>query len=216
MKVKICGITSLEDALTAVEAGADMLGFNFYPQSPRYIQPDACAELVTSLMARGCCRAQLVGVFVNSRLIEIEGILNQCGLDLAQLSGDEPPELLQVLRDRAFKALRPVDAAALDAALEGLPPRYQPPALLIDAYHPDAFGGTGQKADWSLASALASLKPILLAGGLTPENVTEAVKQVQPWGVDVASGVESAPGKKDPAKVLAFIQAAKKAGKEKK
>jgi phosphoribosylanthranilate isomerase len=209
MKIKICGITTLDDALNAVENGADMLGFNFYPKSPRYIQPTACADLIEKLMARGCCKALMVGVFVNSGLIEIQGILNQCGLDLAQLSGDEPPELLASLGDRGFKALRPVDSAVLEAALKRLTPRFQPPALLIDAYHPGSFGGTGQTADWSLAKSAARLKPILLAGGLTPENVVEAVKQVQPWGVDVASGVESAPGIKDPAKVAAFIRAAK-------
>jgi phosphoribosylanthranilate isomerase len=208
MKVKICGITSLEDALTAVEAGADMLGFNFYPKSPRYIEPTACARLVEDLMRQGC-KVKLVGVFVNSGLIEIETILNQCGLDLAQLCGDEPPDLLTTLGERAFKALRPVDSTALEAALNQLPARYQPPALLIDAYHPGAYGGTGQKADWSLARGMAHLKPILLAGGLTPENVSEAIQQARPWGVDVASGVESVPGKKDSARVAAFVRAAK-------
>ena len=123
--------------------------------------------------------------------------------------GDEPPELLTILGDRAFKALRPASAAALNTALTLVPPRFQPPAVLMDAYHPGVFGGTGQKADWSLACDLARLKPILLAGGLTPENVAEAVRQVQPWGVDVASGVESTPGKKDAARVAAFIRAAK-------
>jgi len=208
MKVKICGITTLEDALGAVDAGADLLGFNFYAGSPRYIQPDACARLVAALLARGC-QAQLVGVFVNSGLIEIESILNRCGLDLAQLCGDEPPELLKALGDRGIKALRPADAAALESALQQLPPRLLPPAALIDAYQPGAFGGTGQKADWALAQSAARLQPILLAGGLTPENVASAVEQVSPWGVDVASGVESGPAKKDPARVAAFIRAAK-------
>ncbi len=209
MKVKICGITSLEDALSAVDAGADMLGFNFYSKSPRYIKPDACNEIIGGLMAGGYSKVQLVGVFVNSGLVEIESILNQCGLDLAQLCGDEPPGMLEILGDRAFKALRPADAAALEAALSRLAPRFQPPALLIDAYQADGFGGSGQKADWNLAKPLARLKPILLAGGLTPENVAKAIQQVRPWGVDVASGVESAPGKKDPKRVTAFIHAAK-------
>jgi phosphoribosylanthranilate isomerase len=209
MKVKICGITSLEDAIMAVDAGADMLGFNFYPKSPRYIEPAACARLVERLMGHCNCSPQLVGVFVNSGLIEIVSTLNQCGLDLAQLSGDEPPELVNVLGERAFKGLRPADSAALEAALQQLLVRHQPPALLIDAYHPNAYGGTGKKADWSLARGLARLRPILLAGGLTPENVADAIKQVTPWGVDVASGVELSPGKKDPARVAAFIKAAK-------
>ena len=209
MKVKICGITSIDDAMASVQAGADMLGFNFYPKSPRYIEPAACAGLVDALLGRCPCKTRLVGVFVNAGLIEITTILDQCRLDLAQLCGDEPPELLAVLGERAFKALRPAGPDALQAALERLPLRDQPPAVLIDAYHPDAYGGTGQKADWSLARGLAHLKPILLAGGLTPENVSEAVSQVNPWGVDVASGVESAPGKKDPARVAAFVRAAR-------
>jgi phosphoribosylanthranilate isomerase len=209
MIVKICGITSLADALSAVAAGADLLGFNFYPKSPRYLQPAACAGLVAGLRQRGLAAVGLVGVFVNAAPLEIETILDQCGLDLAQLSGDEPPQTLVSLSQRAFKALRPPSGAALAAALAQLPARAQPPACLIDAYHPQSYGGTGQQADWSLARSVARQQPILLAGGLTPANVAAAIRQVAPWGVDVASGVEAAPGQKDPAKVAAFVKAAK-------
>jgi phosphoribosylanthranilate isomerase len=208
MKVKICGITRLEDALLAVEAGADLLGFNFYPKSPRYLSPDACSALTFRLRQRGCT-AKLVGVFVNASQAEMVSILVHCHLDLAQCCGDEPPAVLAEMGEKAFKALRPPDAAGLQAALAQLPARTQPPALLIDAYRPGLYGGSGQTADWSLAASLAQQMPILLAGGLTPENVGEAVRQVAPWGVDVASGVESAPAIKDGEKMLAFIRAAK-------
>jgi len=210
MKVKICGITTLAGGLAALDAGADLLGFNFYPKSPRYLLPAACADLVNGLRARGCA-ATLVGVFVNPAQGEVEEILRTCDLDLAQLSGDEPPELLRALGGRAFKALRPAGEAALQDALSAYPLRAAAPAVLIDAYRPGEYGGTGQTADWRLAAGLAARAPLLLAGGLTPANVAEAVRQVRPWGVDVASGVESAPGIKDAARMDAFVRAAKSA-----
>lgn len=208
MKVKICGLKTLEAARAALVAGADLLGFNFYPSSPRYISPAACAELVKSLRQAGCS-AGLVGVFVNALAGEISSILDGCDLDLAQLSGDEPPEILAALRGRAYKALRPAGPPDLEDSLRRYRSSTDSPAWLVDAYHPSAYGGTGQKADWRLARRLAESTPILLAGGLTPENVGEAIRQAQPWGVDVASGVESAPGVKDPARIRAFIQAAR-------
>ncbi len=208
MKVKICGLTSLEDALAACEAGADLLGFNFYSASPRYILPVHCSRLVEGLRQRGCT-ALLVGVFVNSNASQVSAILDECHLDLAQLSGDESPRTLAQLGERAFKALRPTDRLELEASLQRFPPRSQAPAWLIDAYRPGAYGGTGQLACWDLAASLAARAPILLAGGLNPDNVAEAVSQVWPWGVDVASGVESSPGKKDAAKIAAFIKTAK-------
>ncbi len=205
--VKICGITTLNDALAAIEAGADMLGFNFYPQSPRYIPPADCARIV-SLIPNHQSLITLVGVFVNSPLAEVKAILDDCGLHLAQLHGDEPPEFLEALEGRAFKGLRPatLEQAQADARCFA---RRGAPALLVDACRPGAYGGTGQTGDWSLARALAEEYPILLAGGLTPENVAEAVAQVHPWGVDVASGVESNPGRKDALKMRAFVRAAK-------
>lgn len=208
MKVKICGITNLPDALQAVEAGADLLGFNFYPGSPRYVQPENCAAIV-KLMRQEGMHAVTVGVFVNAGTDEIRAQLDRCGLDLAQLHGDETPETLSALGERAFKALRPADAGTLEGAVAAFPRRTAPPAFLVDAYRPGQYGGTGETADWDLARSLARRFPLLLAGGLTPENVAPAVAQVRPWGVDVASGVEASPGRKDPRRVADFVGAAR-------
>ena len=187
-----------------------MLGFNFYPKSPRYITPETCAEIQSSIANRQSPIVS-VGVFVNSSVDEITSVLDQCGLHLAQLSGDEPKETLAALGGRAFKALRLRDLESVAAALTSIPSRASPPACLVDAYQPGEYGGTGQTADWALAADLARRAPILLAGGLTPENVAAAVRQVHPWGVDVASGVEAGPGKKDAEKVRQFIQNAREA-----
>ncbi|MBN1811410.1 MAG: bifunctional indole-3-glycerol-phosphate synthase TrpC/phosphoribosylanthranilate isomerase TrpF [Anaerolineae bacterium] len=206
-RVKICGITTRQDALAAVDAGADMLGFNFYPRSKRYIPPEQCVRIV-SFLAQYTARVQLVGVFVNATRAEVEAIADDCHLDLVQLSGDEAPEILAIIGDRAFKGIRPtsLEEARADAARFA---RSASPALLVDAHHPGKYGGTGHTGDWELAYELAAQYPILLAGGLTPENVAAAVTQVRPWGVDVASGVESSPGRKDPTKMKAFVQAAR-------
>ena len=205
-RVKICGLKTLDDALSAVDVEADLLGFNFYPPSPRYVSPEVCAAIVSGLRQRSST-ATLVGVFVNAPAGMIISYLDRCGLDLAQLSGDEPPATLAALAGRAYKALRPTSLTAFQEALAHYPGAPQPPAWLVDAYRPGEYGGTGRVADWSLAQELAHRAPILLAGGLTPENVTQAVRQVQPWGVDVASGVESTPGVKDHARIQAFIRA---------
>jgi indole-3-glycerol phosphate synthase/phosphoribosylanthranilate isomerase len=204
-RIKICGITTLDDALAAVEAGTDMLGFNFYPKSKRYVTPEACRQIASRITDHGS-RITLVGVFVNSPPDEISAILNSCGLGLAQLSGDEPSEFLAALGSRAFKGIRLIslEEAQTDAARFA---RSTPPALLVDAYRPGEYGGTGHTGDWMLARALATQYPILLAGGLTPGNIAQAVTRVRPWGVDVASGVESSPGRKDPAKMKAFVRA---------
>ena len=214
MIIKICGVTTLEDSLAAVEAGADMLGFNFYPPSSRYLPQAVCREIVDALKRRSISTIR-VGVFVNASLHEIDRIMAACSLDLAQLSGNEPAEHLQFLGDRAFKALRPASSSELNEIIRVYPERAHPPAWLVDANHPGSYGGSGQKADWQLAAGLAAQAPILLAGGLTPENITAAVTQVRPWGVDVASGVESSPGRKDRQKMIDFIQAAHWAAKEK-
>ena len=209
MKIKICGITTLEDALAAVEAGADMLGFNFYPPSPRYIAPSACAPMIAALRVRGAATT-IVGVFVNMSPSGVAAIMDECGLDLAQLSGDEPPSDLLMLGERAFKGIRPGDAAAARALAARYIMRAAPPVLLVDASAgAGQFGGTGQVGDWDAAAAAATAHPILLAGGLRPENVAAAIAAVQPWGVDVASGVESSPGRKDAAKMRAFVRAAR-------
>jgi phosphoribosylanthranilate isomerase len=205
MQIKICGIIALDDALAAADAGADLLGFNFYPPSPRYIEPQACARLVAALRSRGI-GITTVGVFVNAPPAEVAAILDACGLDLAQLHGDEPPEALTDLGGRAFKAIRPATPAEGEA-LAAAYARRVPPALLVDACHPGLFGGSGQAADWGLAAALAATHPILLAGGLRPDNVAAAIARVQPWGVDVASGVETSPGRKEPTKMVEFMRA---------
>ncbi len=208
--VKICGITTLEDALAAVEAGADLLGFNFYPSSPRYLSREACAHITASLQRKGS-RARTVGVFVNAPLEDILRILDQCELEMAQLSGDEPPGLVQAIGSRAFKAIRPRSPEEALEAMKAYPPPDNPPALLADAWKPGEFGGTGSTGNWEIARALAAQIPLLLAGGLHPGNVGEAIDQVRPWGVDVASGVESSPGRKDAQKVAAFVEAVRAA-----
>lgn len=208
MKVKICGIKTFDDALAAIDAGADLLGFNFYPPSPRFIPPPECAPLMSRLENHGL-DVFGVGVFVNEPAANINRIMDDCGLETAQLSGDEPPEALQALGDWAFKALRAMDqeSALQQAGRYARPGRS--PALLLDAFRPGLYGGTGQLGDWELARRLAARYPLLLAGGLHPGNVAQAANRVRPWGVDVASGVESTPGCKDIHKMRAFIQAAR-------
>lgn len=212
--VKICGTTTLEDALIAAEAGADLLGFILYPKSPRYVAPDEVAKIVAGVRAAFDAPPRFVGVFVNEAAPQVLAILETTGLDLAQLHGDEPMSTLLALARRSFKAVRPT---GLDHAL-ALAEEYAPigasagPDLLIDAHNPAAYGGTGQRADWGAAAAVARrVERLLLAGGLTPDNVAEAVRVVKPWGVDVASGVELTPGRKDHDKVRAFVAAAQSA-----
>lgn len=208
MIIKICGIKNTEDAIAAIDTGADMLGFNFYPKSKRYISIKECVEIQNGLAERGMDVIS-VGVFVNASYETIITTMDVCALNLVQLHGDEEPELLEELGEWAFKAIRPQSADEALNALDKYPQRVDAPALLVDAYHPSDYGGSGTVGDWSLAYELAAQKPILLAGGLTPENVGKAVRQVRPWGVDVASGVEASPGVKDVSMIAAFISAAK-------
>lgn len=198
--VKICGIKTLKDALAAIEAGADYLGFNFYTKGVRFIEKETCAQ-ITSALKREHLQIKLVGVFVNSSVDEIKDILQTCHLDLAQLHGDETPEIFAQLAPRAFRAFRGIPES--NAGYE----RNEVPAMLIDAAVKGVYGGSGVTADWIAAAELAKKYPLLLAGGLTPENVADAVRQVRPWGVDVASGVESAPGEKDAGKISVFVKA---------
>ena len=213
-RIKICGLTNEEDALAAAEAGADFLGFVFYPQSPRYVAPKQVHEIarrVRNSFPDGAPRPALVGVFVDDPADRVRGTLDFCGLDLAQLHGSEPPFELRSLAPRAYKALRPQtrgDAEAFVATYQAdLPDVPDMPQLLLDAYHPWVPGGIGEKADWHAGIVLARRFRVLLAGGLNPGNVAEAIATVCPWGVDVASGVEREPGKKDHRKVRDFVQA---------
>ncbi|MFN3492372.1 MAG: phosphoribosylanthranilate isomerase, partial [Anaerolineales bacterium] len=171
--------------------------FNFDSKSPRYIEKDTCAQ-ITSVLKKKYPQIKPVGVFVNSSVDEIKDILQTCSLDLAQLHGDESFEILSALDGKSFKAFRGQVDEKLIVKNE--------PAFLLDASVKDSYGGTGMKADWDMASELAARYKFLLAGGLMPENVADAVKQVRPWGVDVASGVESSPGVKDEAKMIQFVK----------
>jgi len=200
-KIKICGIKTLRDALIAIDAGADYLGFNFYPKSARFMDKEICAQ-ITSVLKSEHPDVRLVGVFVNSPFDEIKNILNICCLDLAQLHGDESPEIFSALAPRAFKAFRGIPDKEIKLYV-----RSEAPSFLVDATVSGSYGGTGITADWSAAAKLAIRYPLFLAGGLKPENVAEAVRQVNPWGVDVASGVESRPGEKDAKMIKDFAQA---------
>lgn len=217
VKVKICGITNLDDAAAAVAAGADYLGFIFYPPSKRAASEDVVRSIVSQLRTMEHCPL-LVGVFVDESGKRMAEVLDTCDLDLAQLSGEEVPSLVGDERSpiygRAYKALRPTSLAEAEADAEWyVAPKRAfsgQPSLLIDTYHPTLRGGTGETGDWSVSAELAKkVRQLMLAGGLTANNVGEAVGQVRPYAVDVASGVEAAPGKKDHALVRAFIQNAK-------
>lgn len=200
-RVKICSITSVADGLMAAEAGADMVGLMFYEQSPRYI---------TVAEAKGISQAlppfvMRVGVFVNPDEALVTRAIRECGLGLLQFHGDETSDFCTQFGIMNMKAIRVRDGDSLKQ-LEN----FNTDAFLLDAWSKSRLGGTGEKFNWDLAVEAQKFgKPIFLAGGLTPKNVAEAVRQVRPFAVDVSSGVESAPGKKDPAKVRAFIAAAK-------
>jgi len=199
-RVKICGITSIEDALMAVDAGADALGFVFYPNSPRAIGIERTAEIIAALPPFVTC----VGLFVNAERATIEATAQRCALDLIQLHGDEAPEDCIFPGRKVIKALRVRDPASLRAA-----DAYRVNGLLLDAWSDRVYGGSGEVFDWSLLRDFAADHPVILAGGLTPENVEAAITEVRPYAVDVSSGVEAAPGKKDPQKVAEFIRRAR-------
>jgi phosphoribosylanthranilate isomerase len=224
VKVKICGITNLEDARVALDAGADALGFMFFAGSPRRVSLAQVAGIIATL--RPICRAAFVGVFVNPSRDEVERALSEGGVDTLQFHGEETPEFiagfdsrLPVAAERSLtadlevrhpgprtiKAFRIRDAASL-AEL----PLFATDLWLLDSFVPGVRGGTGARFNWELALEAKKLgRPIILAGGLTVENVTDAVRTSQPFAVDVASGVELSPGRKDRAKLRAFIAAAK-------
>ena len=200
IKVKICGITNLDDALAAVDAGADALGFVFYEKSPRNVNPMQASAIIAKLPPF----VQTVGLFVNEEAEQVNWTADFCGLDLIQLHGDEEPDYCPEIRRRVIKAFRVKDAASL-ASLR----RYSVAGILLDAWSPAAPGGTGETFNWDLAKVAAECGRLILAGGLTPDNVRRAVEQVRPYAVDVSSGVEAAPGKKDHNKVREFISRAK-------
>ena len=188
----------MDDALATIDLGADLIGFNFYPKSPRYVEVGMCRGIMSKVRQIG--RVTCVGVFVNASVGEIRATMETCGLSLAQLHGDETAEMLSELNGKAFKAFRGIPTDVNGFA------RQDAPALLVDASVKGLYGGSGVTADWNGAAELAKKYPLLLAGGLTPENVAEAIRRVKPWGVDVASGVESAPGEKDASKMLEFVK----------
>ena len=200
-KVKICGITSLDDALMAVDAGADALGFVFFEKSPRCVGPDAAARIIEQLPPL----VQVVGLFVNAELDFVNRTADTCGLDIVQLHGEESPAYCRLVRRRVMKAFRVRGMESLAAMTD-----YKVAAYLLDAYSPHSYGGTGERFDWDCAVAAKERGAIMLAGGLNPDNVASAVAKVAPYGVDVSSGVESAPGRKDSEKVRRFIQEAKR------
>lgn len=201
--IKICGVTSVDDALTCVEAGADAIGLNFYRGSRRYVDP-AGALLVVDAVGSA---ALTVGVFVDASYDEIESVRQRTGIACVQLHGDEPPDLVQRFLPHAYKALRVRGSQTIDEAR-----RYPGEYLMLDAYVAGEPGGTGTRFDWSLAEPLARERKVALAGGLTPDNVAQAIEEVRPFCVDVAGGVERAPGEKDPARVRAFIRAVRELG----
>lgn len=212
--IKICGLSTVEHALAASAAGADMIGLVFAP-SRRRITPEQAAALVAALRQHPAgARVAVVGLFVNAEVTQINSVIEQCGLDYVQLSGDELPQHAAGIRRPVIKSLR-LHGSATDAAWLTLAAGEQPQAvpldlapcpLLVDAHKPGSYGGTGTLADWDKAAELARQRSLLLAGGLSPDNVAAAIAQVRPWGVDVSSGVET-DGMKDTARIEAFIQA---------
>jgi phosphoribosylanthranilate isomerase len=200
MFVKICGITSVEDASHAVAAGATALGFVFWPKSPRFVTPECAADIARAVPPG----VDTVGVFVDAPIERVNETVERVGLSIVQLHGEEPAEYARAVRCPVLRAVRVGDIASV----EGWP---APVRLLIDAIDPEARGGTGARVDWDRAAAVARTRDVVLAGGLTPENVGEAIEKVRPWGVDVSSGVEQAPGVKDPDKVTRFVANATRA-----
>jgi len=209
-RIKICGITTVEDALMAVDAGADAIGLNFFSDSPRCISIEDAAHIAAAVSIT------TVGVFVNHSANEIAEIVERVGLDLVQLHGDEPFEMVKTFNSKVIRALRcredglNVVQSFLSECEEQ---QAKPEAILLDAYDPSQFGGTGKKLDWKELGETRSTitMPIILAGGLQPNNVDSAIAQAMPDAIDTASGVESAPGVKDRQKVFNFVAIARKA-----
>ncbi|MFQ3573050.1 MAG: phosphoribosylanthranilate isomerase [Thermodesulfovibrionales bacterium] len=202
VKVKICGITNLKDALLAVEAGADALGFVFFKKSPRYVEPSVVRDIVENLPPF----INTVGVFVNEDKTVIDSIVDLTGIDYIQLHGDESPETCALWK-KSFKVFRVRDFVDL-SLLE----RYACKTFFLDTYSKDSYGGTGMMFNWDIAVEAKRFGNVILSGGLNPENIQKAIRHVMPYGVDVSSGVESdVKGIKDPVKLSLFIHRAKSA-----
>jgi len=202
LRIKICGITNLEDALATVEYGADALGFVFQSKSPRAVTPETAKTIVSALPPF----ITTVGVFVDKDKTDVENIARHVGLNIVQLHGSEPPEACQI-GTKVIKAIRVKDLTDLEPLK-----KYKVSAFLLDTYSPYTIGGTGQIFNWDIAVEAKKFGRIILAGGLSPENVEMAIKWVQPYGVDVATGVEGhKKGKKDHKKLKLFIERARKA-----
>lgn len=196
-KVKVCGITTGEDAKSAVDLGADALGFVFYPPSPRYIPPEEAREIIRGLPPF----VATVGVFVDCPFEEVHDVVTTCGLSAVQLHGSEAPEFCSRFRVKVIKAFR-----VQDSELPGDLGRYRTDALLLDTYRKGMPGGTGTPFCWEVAVAAKRFGRVILAGGLTCKNVRQAIETVRPYAVDVSSGVERAPGKKDPIRLARFLR----------
>ena len=197
IKVKICGMTQLKDALFAVEQGADAVGFIFYKKSPRAVTMKTVREIITKLPPL----VDTVGVFVNESAERVNKIADYCGLDMVQLHGEESPAFCRKIHRRVIKVFRVKDLQSIKR-LEKFPVS----GFLLDTFSEDLHGGTGKPFDWNLALPAKKMGPVILAGGLTPRNILQAVRQVRPYGVDVCSGVEKSPGIKDLEKVRAFLK----------
>lgn len=206
--IKICGITTLEDALLCADLGVDMLGFNFYPKSIRFLSAEQCLAIVEELRRRAYALL-CVGVFVNASVFEVERNVKECGLDAAQLHGDEDIDFASTLTIPNYKAFRGLPLT-VNALQYPQPCHDSLPQFLVDANVAGKYGGTGASLDWIKAGLLRSAGTtkhrFLLAGGITPVNVTEAIEKAAPWGVDVASGVEETPGKKSADKVRKLVE----------
>jgi phosphoribosylanthranilate isomerase len=197
MEIKICGITNMEDASFVATCGADAIGFIFYPKSPRYVAPETVKKIIEEIPRA----ITTVGVFVNHDVAEVKEAIDFCGLDLVQLHGDESPAYCgQFPQSRVIKAFAPRTVDDLANMRE-----YPVKAILVDAHDPQRYGGTGEQSDWTLAAKVKETHPLILAGGLSMENIQEAIERASPHAVDVNSGAEIAPGKKDHQKVRAII-----------
>jgi len=199
-RIKICGITNMEDAEAAVGFGADALGFIFYKGSKRYIDPETAGDIISNLPPF----LTTVGVFVNQDLDEIIEIKDKTSINAVQLHGDEDPQFCNSVPTKVIKVFRV--KGTLDP---GKVAQYPVQAILLDTYSDDEYGGTGRSFDWGIIEEMSHPKKVILSGGLTPENVAEAVRIVKPYAVDVSSGVEATPGKKDHQKLKNFIEAIK-------